>query len=101
MYLSSSGSHIVLPKRWAARNDRDLVERLGVLEQFEQQGVTGFVIGGVRLFLLAQGQAAAFLAPAHFVARFFEFGQGDAFQIRGARRASAASLMTLASSAPE
>ena len=53
-------------------------------EQFEQQCVTRFVISGVGLFLLAQGQAAAFLAPAHFVARFFELRQSDAFQIRGA-----------------
>ena len=49
-------------------------------KQFEQQGVTGFVVGGVRFFLFAQGQAAAFLAPADFVARFFEFGQRDSFQ---------------------
>ena len=56
------------------------MERLGVREQFEQQGVAGFVISGVGLLFFAQRQAAAFLAPADFVARFFEFVQRDAFQ---------------------
>ncbi len=49
-------------------------------KKFEEKRVTGFVIGGVRLFLFAQGQAAAFLAPAHFVARFFQFAERDSLQ---------------------
>jgi hypothetical protein len=59
-----------------------------VLEQFEQQRVAGFVISGVGFFLLAQSKAAAFLAPAHFVARFFELSQGDAFQVAARRQQS-------------
>ena len=46
-------------------------------EKFEQQRVTGFVIRGVLLFLFAQRKTPAFLAPAHFVARFFELGERD------------------------
>ena len=57
-------------------------------KQFEQQRVTGFVIGGVRLFLFAQRHAAAFLAPADFVARFFELVERDSLQAaaRGEQR---------------
>ncbi len=64
-------------ERWPARNDGDLVQRLGVREQHEQQCVPRFVVGGVFLFFFAQRKAAAFLAPANLVARFFQFGEGD------------------------
>ncbi len=37
-------------ERRAARDDRHLVQRIGVLEQHEQDGVTGFVLGGVLSF---------------------------------------------------
>ena len=72
-------------ERRSARNDRDLVQRLGVFEELEQQGVPGFVIGGVGLFLFAQRKAAAFLAPAHFVARFFELGKRDSLEAAARR----------------
>ena len=47
--------------------------------KFEQQSVTGFVISGVLLFFFAERETAAFLAPANFVARFFQFGERDSF----------------------
>ena len=43
--------------------------------------MTGFVISGIGLFFLTQRKTAAFLPPTHFVARFFELGQSNSFQI--------------------
>ena len=42
----SLGSDMVDPERLAARNDGDLVQRMGVLEQHVDQGVAGLVPGG-------------------------------------------------------
>ena len=56
------------------------MERLGVFEQFKQECVAGFVVGGIGFFLFAQSHAAAFLTPAHFVASFFQFVERDSFQ---------------------
>ena len=64
----------------SARDDGDFVERGGVLEEFEEQGVAGLVVGGDFFFFLADGHAAAFLAPADFVAGFLEFAGGDGFE---------------------
>jgi len=47
--------------------------------------VTSFVISGVGFFFFAESQAAAFLAPAHFIARFLELGQSNTFQIPACR----------------
>ena len=64
-------------KRGAARDDGDFVERLGVRQKLEQERVTCFVIRSVLFFFFAEGETAALLAPADFVARFFQFGEGD------------------------
>ncbi len=49
-------------------------------EQHEEDGVAGLVIGGLLLVLLGNGEAAAFLAPAHLVAGFLELGEGDGLE---------------------
>src|ERR1035437_6023885 len=54
--------------RPATRNDRDLVQRMRVLEQNIHERVAGFVPGGRAFFLVAHRHAAAFAAPADFVA---------------------------------
>ena len=64
-------------ERGAARNDGDLVQRFGVRKKFEQQRVTRFVVSGVLLFFFAERKTSALLAPANFVARFFQFGERD------------------------
>ena len=66
-------------KRRSARDDRDLVQWLSVREKHEQQRVASFVIRGVLFFFFAQSKAAAFFAPANFVARFLEFRERDSF----------------------
>ena len=64
----------------AARDDRDLVQRLGVLEQARStMRVPGFVIGGGSSPCRSSPGCGA-PSPADFVARFFEFGQCDRFQ---------------------
>src|SRR5207247_11482335 len=64
-------------KRWSARDDGDFMERLGVRKKFQQQRVTRFVVSGVLLFFFAERKTAALLAPANFIARFFQFGERD------------------------
>src|SRR5207249_7603828 len=81
IYTLSLHDALPISQRWTTRDNSDLVERLGVFEQFEQERVSSFVISGVGFFLLAQSKAAAFLSPADFVARFLELRQSDAFQI--------------------
>src|SRR5439155_708175 len=66
-------------KRGAARDDSDFVQRLSVREKFEQQRVAGFVIRGVLFFLFAERETPTLLAPADFVAGFFQFGERDSF----------------------
>ena len=60
--------------------------------------MTGFVIGSV-VFLFAQRHAPPFFTPADFVAGLFDSWSVIPFNPR--RASSAASLITLASSAPE
>ena len=47
------------------------------VEHHVDQRMAGFVPGGKFLILIGHRQAAAFAAPAHLVARFFEFGHAD------------------------
>ena len=64
-------------QRRAPRDDRHLVQRVGVCQHDVEERVPGLVVGGVLLFLHAERHRAAFAAPAHLVARFFEFGQSN------------------------
>ncbi len=56
----------------AARDDGDLVERLGAFGEGEDDGVAGLVAGGHPLFLVVEDARAALAAPADLVAGFFE-----------------------------
>ena len=60
-------------QRTAARNDGDLVERMGVFEQDVDERVACLVPGGVAFLFVGHGEAAALAAPADLVARFLEF----------------------------
>ena len=51
-------------ERRPARDDRHLVQRLGVRQKLEQQRVTGFVIGGVRLFPFRSAQGCGVPCPS-------------------------------------
>ena len=65
------------PERRAARDDRDLVQGIGVRQQAAEEGVASLVIGGVFLFLVAHGERAALAAPADLVARVFQLETRD------------------------
>ena len=70
----------------AARDDRHLVDRVGVLLQVLHDGVAGLVVGGGDLFLFVDHAALAGPAPADLVARFFQVVLLDVF-LAGQRRA--------------
>ena len=54
------------------RDDRHLVDRVGVLAQVLHDGVAGLVVGGGELFLFVDHAALLRPAPADLVARLFE-----------------------------
>ena len=68
-------------KRRTTGNDGHLVEWISMLEHLNEDRVTGFMIGGVELFLVGKRQAAALAAPADLVTGLFEFGSADALQV--------------------
>ena len=57
----------------AARNDRDLVQRIGVRQDHVEIGVPGFVPSGAYFLLLGHGKASALAAPADLVACLLHF----------------------------
>src|SRR5437763_2183994 len=66
-------------ERWTSPNNRHLVQRIGVLEQNIKNGMTGLVVGRNFLFFFTDRQATPFPSPTNFVARFFQFREGDSF----------------------
>ena len=88
-------------KRWSARNDRHLVERFRVREKLEQQRVAGFVIGGVLSFPFRSCARLRRSLPQRTLSRASS-SSASVIAFKPRRAASnAASLITLASSAPE
>ena len=63
--------------RLAARDDRDLVQWVGVLEQQLQDGVAGLVVRGGFALLLLDAAALVRASPADLVAGFLEVGVLD------------------------
>ena len=74
------------PERAATRNDRDLVQRMRMLEQDIHEGVTGFVPRRRAFFIVGHRHAAAFAAPADFVAGLFKLELADAFLVCARRK---------------
>ena len=68
-------------QRHSARDDGDLVQRIGFRNQSRHQSVTGFVIGGVALFLFADDQRLAFHAHHDLVLGQLEIELRDHFAI--------------------
>ncbi|OQA28829.1 MAG: hypothetical protein BWY59_00654 [Verrucomicrobia bacterium ADurb.Bin345] len=60
------------PERGSARNDRDLVQRLGIAHQLHDDRVTRLVVGRELFLFVVQHPAAALPAPTHLVAGFLE-----------------------------
>ncbi len=54
--------HRVAQGRQAARNDRDLVDRVGVRQRVGDQGVAAFVVGDAELFVLVHDALLLFEA---------------------------------------
>ena len=63
--------------RAAARDDRDLVQRVGVGQERRDDGVAGLVIGAVDAIQVAQHDRAPLDAHQHLVARRVQVGVGD------------------------
>ena len=93
--------HGVAQRRPAVRNDADLVQHVGVLAVGGHQGVARFVIGDAAFFFSPEPPALAFRAGHHFLHRIFQVLLRDAPSPCRRAASSAASLMTLARSAPE
>src|SRR5581483_1735499 len=60
------------PERHAARDDRDLVDRVGARDELRDQRVTGLVVGRVPLLLLADDHRSALGAHHDLVLRELE-----------------------------
>ena len=72
----------------AARNDRDLVQRIGLRQQRGDDGVSGLVIGAVDAVVLAQDDRAPLGPHQHFVPRLRQIRVDD--RLRPARAPQAA-----------
>jgi hypothetical protein len=64
-------------QRGAARDDADLVDRVVVVDEDADEGVTGFVDGGVPLLLVADDHRAALGAHEDLVLRELEVDHAD------------------------
>ena len=72
---------MVTPKRHAARNDGDLVQRIGARSHGGDQRVARFVVGGVLLFFVGQDHGLALDAHEDFVLGHLEVRHGDEFAV--------------------
>src|ERR1051326_5121272 len=70
------------------RNDRDLMQRMGVLQKNVDECMAGFVPRGKFLVFISHCEAAALAAPTHFIASFFELFHADGLLVRARRQQS-------------
>ena len=79
------GQHERRTQRSATRDDRHLVQRLGVFIKVSDDGVARLVVGDDFLFIFFNPSALARSAVLHFVAGLFEVILLDPFLIKHGR----------------